>query len=66
MTILESIGLIYVIFTSALGTAVLGYFLWVGASLVRRQRVRGEAQEMIDVYKAVEEDYLLHGPRRAS
>lgn len=45
MGILETLGLLYLILSALIGTAVLIYCVVIGAGTVRRQRERGSIEE---------------------
>lgn len=49
MTIYETIGYAWVIFTVVLSTVALSYFAWKGVSSAWRQRERGETEETLDI-----------------
>lgn len=54
MTIFGTIGLLWIVFTSALGSATVGYFMWRGVADAWRQRKRGAVEEKLDMRRQSE------------
>lgn len=66
MTIYETIGYAWVIFTVVLSTVALSYFAWKGVSSAWRQRERGETEETLDIRRACEDRYLIERAGRTA
>lgn len=52
MSIFETVGMAFVIFTSAFGTITLGQHVWRSLDAAKRQRERGAVEEQRDVIEA--------------
>lgn len=58
MSLYTTIGFIWVVFTSAVGSIAVFYAIFKTAVAVKRQLLRGQVEENLDIKRAVEAKYL--------
>lgn len=66
MSIFETIGICWVIFTSVIATIYAGYFAWKGIQSTKRHAQRGETEEHLDIRRAAEDRYLIDRAGRSA
>lgn len=58
MTIFHTIGMIWILFTSALGSCFVFYAVYKTAVDVKRWLLRGQLEENLDIQRSVEAKFL--------
>jgi len=58
VSIFETIGLAFVIFTSAFGTIQLGLAIYDSMVQAKRHRLRGSVEENLDLERAMEKRFF--------